>query len=151
MQCFQYGHQVACEDNGITLWVVGACLGIIATTAIIFFMFIFPLWRVWAAHKRGEAELAQAKNEQNIQVAQAESRLRAADINRQAAIIEAEAVAAQVKAIGTELKQHDLFLKWQWIKMMEDRSGDETIYVPTEAGLPILEATRRQNAGAHGD
>jgi len=114
-------------------------------------MFIFPLWRVWAAHKRGEAELAQAKNEQNIQVAQAESRLRAADINRQAAIIEAEAVAAQVKAIGTELKQHDLFLKWQWIKMMEDRSGDETIYVPTEAGLPILEATRRQNAGAHGD
>jgi len=33
-------------------------------------------------------------------------------------------------------------LKWQWIKMMEDRDGDETIYVPTEANMPILEANR---------
>lgn len=36
----------------------------------------------------------------------------------------------------------DLLLRWQWIKMMENRAG-QTIYVPTEANLPILEASRR--------
>jgi regulator of protease activity HflC (stomatin/prohibitin superfamily) len=106
----------------------------------------YPHWRVWAAHQRGQADLAQAKNEQQIQIATAQSRLSAAELNKQAAIIEAQAVAAQVKEIGTELSHHDLYLRWQWIKMMEDtiKEGTESqvIYVPTEANLPILEANR---------
>ena len=53
---------------------------------------------------------------------------------------------SQIKRIGQQLTTHDLYLKWQWIKMMEDRDGDETIYVPTEANLPILEAVRRMPA-----
>lgn len=109
-------------------------------------LFGYPHWRVWAAHQRGQADLAQAKNEQQIQIATAQSRLAAAELNKQAAIIEAQAVAAQVKEIGTELSHHDLYLRWQWIKMMEDtlKEGTESqvIYVPTEANLPILEATR---------
>jgi hypothetical protein len=103
----------------------------------------YPIWNVWASHKSGQADLQQARNEQQIQIAQAQSRLDAAELNKKAAIIEAEAVSAQVKEIGTQLTEHSLFLRWQWIKMMEDRDG-ETIYVPTEANLPILEATRRQ-------
>jgi len=103
----------------------------------------YPRWKVWAAHQDGLADLAAAKNEQQIQIAQAQSRLDAAYLNKQAAIVEAEAVAAQVNAIGTELKNHDLYLRWQWIKMMEDgKHGADVIYVPTEANLPILEATR---------
>lgn len=86
--------------------------------------------------------MAEAQYEQRIQVAQAEGRLLAANKNKDAAIIEAEAVAAQINVIGEGLTKHDLYLRWQWIKMMEDRDG-ETIYVPTEANLPILEATRR--------
>lgn len=78
----------------------------------------YPKWRVWAAHQQGLADLA------------------------------AEAVAEQVSKIGTELTHHDLYLRWQWIKMMEDAhaENDSTIiYVPTEANLPILEATRFRN------
>ena len=39
---------------------------------------------------------------------------------------------------------YDLYLRWQWIKMMEDvgAEGTHTIYVPTEGNLPILEAGR---------
>lgn len=119
---------------------------------ICFFIFIvimllwltfYPRYNVWAAHKEGEADLAQAKNEQQIQIAQAQSRLDAAQINKKAAIIEAEAVAAQIQTIGENLQRHDLYLKWQWIKMMEERSSGDTIYVPTEANLPILEAGKR--------
>lgn len=105
---------------------------------------LIPIYRVWAMHKSGLADLAKAQNEQQVQVARAKGRLDAAHINKQAAIIEAEAVAAQIEKVGAGLTKHDLYLRWQWIKMMEEREGDlETIYVPTEANLPILEATRR--------
>ena len=103
----------------------------------------YPIWRVWASHRSGLADLQQAKNEQQIQIAEAQSRLDAAGLNKKAAVIEAEAVALQIKAIGEQLTQHDLYLRWQWIKMMEDRHDkSSTIYVPTEANIPILEASR---------
>lgn len=105
-------------------------------------IWLYPKWRVWASHQRGLADLAMARNEQQIQIARAQARKDAATLNKEAAIIEAEAVAAQIKEIGDGLKQHEMYLRWQWIKMMEERDGDETIYVPTEAGLPILEAGR---------
>ncbi len=105
----------------------------------------YPHWRVWSSHQAGLADLQKAKNEQQIQIAKAQSRLDAASLNKQAAIIEAEAVAEQISAIGTQLTAHDLYLRWQWIKMMEDTHSDSEnsiIYVPTEANIPILEANR---------
>ena|SRR5271157_6473955 len=119
------------------VWVLSIVVGLIVAWSLIG----YPYWRVWASHQRGLADLQQAKNEQQIQIAQAQCRLDAASLNKKAAIIEAEAVAEQIKAIGSQLTQHDLYLKWQWIKMMEE--GDQSvIYVPTEASLPILEAGR---------
>jgi regulator of protease activity HflC (stomatin/prohibitin superfamily) len=103
----------------------------------------YPKWRVWASHQEGLADLQRAKNEQQIQIAQAQSRYDAAGLNSKAAVIEAEAVALQIQAIGSELKNHDLYLRWQWIQMMEKQESETTtVYVPTEANLPILEATR---------
>jgi hypothetical protein len=115
---------------------------IVPVVLLAIYLGLFPIYRVWYAHKRGEADLAKAQNEQQIQVAMAKGRLAAADLNKQAAIIEAEAVAEQISRIGEKLVSHDLYLRWQWIKMMEDRDGGETIYVPTEANLPLLEAAR---------
>jgi len=119
--------------------VVAIIIGLI----LVWTIWLYPLWRVWAAHQEGLADLAQAKNEQAIQVAEAQGRKDAATLNKEAAIIEAEAVAAQIDKIGKELSAHDLYLRWQWIEMMKHRgdSGD-TIYVPTEGSLPILEAGR---------
>lgn len=109
---------------------------------ILWKLFGHPIWNVWASKKQGEAELQQAYREQQIQVSEAQGRVDAALLNKKAAIIEAEAVSAQIEKIGRQLTEHDLYLKWQWIKMMEDRDGS-TIYVPTEAGLPILEAGKK--------
>jgi len=128
------------------VWWVVEGIGGITFLLIVWGILIEPFWNVWASHKQGQADLQRAKNEQQIQIAEAQSRLDAAELNKKAEIIEAEAVAAQVRAIGTELTQHDLYLKWQWIKMMEDchneSGGATTIYVPTEANIPVLEATR---------
>lgn len=110
---------------------------------VLFWMAVYPPYSVWAARKRGEAAFADALGEQKIQIARAHSRLEAAENNKKAAIVEAEAVEAQIKKIGEGLQHHDLYLRWQWIKMMEERHAEsDTIYVATEAGLPILEASR---------
>lgn len=123
----------------IGIWVGG----VIAAFILFWSLWGYPRWRVWASHQEGLADLTRAQNEQQIQIAQAKSRLAAADFNRQAAVIEADAVSLQIEKIGKQLTEHDLYLKWQWIKMMEERQYGETIYVPTEANMPILEATRR--------
>jgi hypothetical protein len=125
----------------------GGLAGLVLLLILLWTLVGYPHWRVWSSHQRGLADLQQAKNEQQIQIAKAQSRLDAAVLNKQAAIIEAEAVAAQIQAIGDKLTTHDLYLRWQWIKMMEDTAGDHnTIYVATEAGVPILEATRLAKA-----
>lgn len=127
------------------LWTIGEGILFIAVCLMLWGLVGYPKWRVWAAHQAGLADLQRAKNEQQIQIAQAQSRLDAASLNKQAAVIEAEAVALQITAIGEKLTEHGLYLRWQWIKMMEDRhASSDTIYVATEAGLPILEARRME-------
>jgi len=124
-----------------TNWVFWIFLGIGAV--FVWFVFFYPKWNVWASHLSGEAEYQQSIKEQKIQISKAQARKDAALLNKEAAIIEAEAVAAQIEKIGKQLTEHDLYLKWQWIKMMEERPDSSVIYVPTEAGLPILEAGKR--------
>lgn len=116
--------------------------GVVVCLIIIWTLFIGPRWQVWASRQSGLADLAKANNEQQIQIAMAKARLDAAQLNKQAAIIEAEAVAAQIEAIGSQLTEHGLYLRWQWIKMMEENDTDKVIYVATEGSLPILEANR---------
>lgn len=118
-------------------------VAVLVIAIITWFIGIYPVWNVWASKKSGEAQLQEALNAQRIQLAEATARKEAATLNKEAAIIEAEAVSEQIKKIGSELTNHDLFLKWQWIQMMEKRQNNSTIYVPTEAGLPILEAGKR--------
>lgn len=100
------------------------------------------VYSVWASHKQGQADLAQAQNEQQIQVARAQGRLKAAELNKQAEIIDAEAVSKSVEIIGRSLHNNHGYLQWKWIHMMEE-TDSATIYVPTEANLPILEAGKR--------
>ncbi len=119
-------------------WILGVIALIIGWKLI-----GYPKWRVWSAHQAGLADLQRAKNDQQIQVAEAQGRLDAAHLNKEAAVIEAQAVALQIKEIGEQLTKHDLYLRWQWIKMMEELDTEtNTIYVPTEANLPVLEASR---------
>jgi len=129
------------EDFNLTN--VFEVIGGIVTLILVWSLVGYPKWRVWAAHQAGLADLQRAKNEQQIQVFQAQGRLDAAQLNKKAAVIEAEAVSAQIKEIGEQLTAHGLYLRWQWIKMMEEIDTDHSvIYVPTEANLPILEAGR---------
>lgn len=100
-----------------------------------------------AANKMGEAELAKAHNEQLVQVARAKGRQEAAKYNLEAEILDARAVAQSVEIIGKSLHENEGYLKYKWIQAMHDNENISTIYVPTEAGLPILEAGRTARLG----
>lgn len=76
-------------------------------------------------------------------VAEAEAKQEAATALAAAEVERAKGVAEANKIIGDSLKGNDAYLRYLWVLGLTDGSS-ETIYIPTEANLPILEATRRQ-------
>lgn len=124
-------------------WVVSLVSVFIIIALIAICMWIFPVYSVWAAKKRGQAALAEANYAEQVAIAEATARLNSAEMNKQAEIVEAEAVSESIGKIGSALQDNEGYLRWQWIKSLAD-TENEIIYVPTEANLPILEASRKQ-------
>jgi regulator of protease activity HflC (stomatin/prohibitin superfamily) len=100
-----------------------------------------PPYNVWAARMEGEAELARAEQNRQIQIAQSRAKAEAATYEAQAEIARAQGVAQANTIIGNSLKGNEAYLRYLWIDRLDSTKG-QIIYVPTEAGLPILEAGR---------
>lgn len=82
-------------------------------------------------------ETAKAENESAT--LQAEAKVKIAKAEAQAEIERAYGVAKANEIIGNSLKGNTEYLKYLMIQNMQGEKG-ERIYIPTEAGLPILEA-----------
>ena len=55
----------------------------------------------------------------------------------------ARGIAASNKIIADGLGGPEGYLRWLWIDALrEGKEGNTIIYIPTEAGLPVLEANR---------
>lgn len=101
-------------------WVVLGTGTIAACVTVLFlivglFLAICACWQhynVWSSGMDGKAEVERAKG-----------------------------IAAANKIIGDSLKDNDAYLRYLWINNLEG-GKKQIIYVPTESGLPILEATR---------
>lgn len=99
------------------------------------------VYAVWAQGKAGEAELARADSNRRIKTLEAKAAEESAKHLATAEIIRAEGVAAANKIIGDSLKGNEAYLRYLWVTGMGE-SKHQTIYIPTEAGMPILEAGR---------
>jgi len=106
--------------------------------------YTYPKYKVWVAEQSGMAEFVQAEQNRKITVLEAEAKLEAAKSLAAAEIQRAHGVAEANKIIGDSLKGNESYLRWLWIENL-DKGGNSVIYVPTEAGLPILEAGKRQS------
>jgi len=127
-------------ELGKSTWVI---IAVVFGAALIAFAFwFFPVYGVWARRKNGQAELAEAEYAEQVAIQKASARLKSAEMHKKAELVEAEAAAQSIEIIGDALEKKEGYMRWQWIQMMEKHRGD-TIYVPTEANLPILEATRK--------
>ncbi|WP_249297146.1 hypothetical protein [Pseudoalteromonas phenolica] len=70
---------------------------------------------------------------------QAKARVTLVQAEGEAKIVQAKAASEANKIIGESLKGNEAYLRYVWTKGLQEGCG-ERIYIPTEAGLPILEA-----------
>ena len=127
--------------------------GIVGTSIASFFGLIFiigglmagcPKYDVWQQGLAGQAELARAEQNRQIKVNEAKALEDSAQFKANAEVIRAKGVAKANKIIGNSLKGNEAYLRYLYIDMLNETGGDgrETIYIATEAGMPILEAGR---------
>lgn len=104
---------------------------ILVLTSVIGWAILNPIYTVWAEGQRGKAELARAEQNRKI-----------AELDAQAEIVRAHGVAKANAIIAQGLGGPEGYLRYLWINQLS-HNGEKVIYVPTEAGLPILEAGKR--------
>lgn len=87
--------------------------------------------------KKAMVETAKAENESATLKAEAMVKIAKAQAN--AEIERAKGVAEANKIIGNSLQGNEDYLKYLQIEAIKESKGSK-VYIPTEAGLPILEA-----------
>ena len=104
-------------------------------------LWALPKYRVYSQDLRGQAALVEAESNRRITVLEAEAAKDAAAALAQAEIARARGVAEANAIIGDSLKGNEAYLRYLFIEAFRT-TPNQTIYIPTEAGLPILEAGR---------
>jgi len=97
--------------------------------------------RVWNAETAGEAELAQATQNRKIKVLEAQAKMDSASLEANAEVARARGLAEANRIVADSLGGPEGYLRYLYIQNLEQSQG-QIIYVPTEGGLPILEAGR---------
>ncbi len=129
------------SDLKLILKIVGAVLLVVIVIRGLF-MAVGPPYKVWQKELAGQAELKQAEWNRKITVREAEAKREAAKALADAEIERARGVAEANRIIGTSLQGNDAYLRYLWLQGLQDKDNN-IIYIPTEAGMPILEAGKR--------
>lgn len=94
-----------------------------------------PTYGVWQQEMQGKSTLARASQERQVQIEQARA-------ERDAAILRAEAI----QIVGKAAKDFPEYRTQEFMGAMGEALNngqiEQMIYVPTEANIPITEATR---------
>ncbi len=120
------------------------------TVATVFILVIFgclwgcPQYQVYEQKLTGEAELARATYNRQVKVREAEAVKEAAIMLADAEIERARGISGANKIIGDSLKGHEEYLRWLYLEALKENKNSQVIYVPTEAGIPLLEAGKRK-------
>lgn len=99
-----------------------------------------PQYKVYCRTQEGVAELQQAESNRKIITLEAQAKHESAKALAAAEVERAKGVAEANRIIGDSLSGNESYLHYLWIQSL-DNSG-HVIYVPTEANLPIMEASR---------
>ena len=86
---------------------------------------------------KGRAELAQAEQNRQIRIEEAKANLEAEKLNAEAEVVRARGAAEAIKIENGSLTP--TYIQYLWVRQ-QNSAANKVIYIPTEAGLPILEA-----------
>jgi hypothetical protein len=103
-------------------------------------MYIRPKYRVWSQEMEGKAEFAKAEQNRRIKIEEAKANLEAEKLNAQAEVERAKGAAEAIKIENGSITP--TYIQYLWVRQQNANSENKIIYIPTEAGLPILEAGR---------
>lgn len=110
---------------------------IVGTTFIV----ILLLLSLWFGYRlvSPQLNLYRANTEKQTVIAEARAKAESAEFLKQSEIVRAEGVAEANRIIAESIT--DEYVRWLYVDQLDSIDG-QVIYVPTEAGLPILEAER---------
>ena len=116
-------------------------VGVLAVAVLGGALWGLPQYGVWQQELAGRAELVRAEQNRRIAVLEAQARLEAEELNALAEVARARGVAEANSIVAEGLGGPEGYLRYLWIQSLGE-NGQDVIYIPTEAGLPILEASR---------
>jgi hypothetical protein len=96
----------------------------------------YRVYDVWSMEMQGKARLAEASQSRQIQVEQARA-------EKESATLRADAIAI----VGQAAKDFPEYRQQEYIgafaEALKEGTMSQIVYIPTEAGMPILEAGKR--------
>jgi hypothetical protein len=122
---------------GISGMVAAVCIGILSLA-------LGPYYNVWQQGLSGAAQLKRAEQNRKIRIQEAQAAFESAKLTAKAEVEQARGAAEANKIMAQSLGGPEAYLRWKYINMLEQKRETErtVIYVPTEAQIPITEATR---------
>ena len=115
--------------------IILAVVGAVVVLASLFF--IIPWYNVWQQEMSGKAEFAKAEQNRKIKIEEAKANLEAEKLNAQAEIERAKGAAEAIRIENGSLTP--TYIQYLWVRQ-QNAAANKVVYIPTEAGLPILEA-----------
>jgi regulator of protease activity HflC (stomatin/prohibitin superfamily) len=123
------------------IWIGVAIIAIIAIL-----MFGLPLYNVWQQEMSGKAEMAKAEQNRKILVEEAKAKLEAEKLNAEAEIERAKGMAQAMEIENGKLTStYNQYLFIRTLEKISDKGSlPQTIYIPTEGMLPVMNITKQQ-------
>ena len=132
------------SDNTMQTAVGISVIGLIILVIIAAIMFGYPRYKVWQQEMDGKAEFAKAEQNRKIKIEEARANLEAEKLNAQAEIERAKGAAKAIEIENGSITP--TYIQYLWVRQQNANTNNKIIYIPTEAGLPILEAGRVANS-----
>lgn len=133
------------RTNSRQLAMISLTLLLIGVALLTALLWGWPRYRVYAADMRGRAALAEAENSRQVAVREALALKDSARYKAEAEVIRANGVAQANKIVASGLGGPEGYLRYLAIQAMKEQAQGQnatTVYVATEAGIPITEASR---------
>ena len=123
-------------------YIVIGVISIIGVVGLVAGMFgvsyTYRTYSVWSMEMQGKANLAKATQDRQIQVEQAKAELEAS-----------KHIAGAIKIVGKAAKEFPEYRNQMYIQAFAEAlvggKIEQIVYIPTEAGIPILEAGKRRD------
>ena len=97
-----------------------------------------PRYSVWQQEMSGKAELAKAEQNRQIKIQEAKALKESARFQAEAEVERAKGVAEANKIIADSLKGNEAYLRYLWVNALNDKESVATVYIPTEANMPLM-------------